>query len=227
METEETSLWNIAKDIEMNELATEFGLPVNEGSPPPAFFTEAAEVKPRDPEPDDDFSSASLTNEQRKARRLARRPNIDHLEPGVASVPGTKDPVTGLLKAEVFPLFNVGDRIIVERFVSWQLDEWLDTRVYQVREIDDETGFVKCLDVEANHHAVVGFKHPGQTFKLCAQKGDPFQAPKVKNAGAHLPSLTGKPSAPGEKRRGRPPGSKNRPKDVVEAEKAARTEKKK
>ena len=174
---------------------------------------------------DEDYTAASLTHEQRKLRRLAKRPNIDHLPPGVRRVLGPKDPETGLCSEIVVPMFDVGEKIVVERVLSWSLDEWLDTRVYQVRSIDDETGVVKCLDLEANHHATVGFKHPGQTFKLCPQKGDPFAAPKVKNAGAGSAVVNGQ--APGEKkRRGRPKGSKNRSKEEINAEKAQKREKK-
>jgi len=196
--------------------------------PTPPVAEEPAEVEPTGQETesqpptvdeDEDLAGAGLTPEQRNARRLARKPNISHLPPGIASVPGSKDPVTGLLKDEVFALFDVGDRIVVERYISWSLDQWLDTKVYRVTSIDDETGHVRCIDEEYNHNATVGFKHPGQTFKLAPKKGNPFTAPKVKNAGSSQPDATGKP-----KRRGRPKGSKNRPKEVIKLERQAKKE---
>lgn len=168
---------------------------------------------------DEDMSQASMTPEQRKLRRLARRPSIDHLDPGIRRVLGPKDPETGLCSEILVPMFDVGERIVVERFLSWATDEWLDTRIYRVCSIDDETGVVKCIDEEANHHACVGFKHPGQTFKLCPAKGDPFAVPKVKNAGRERSD----PNEPAKKR-GRPKGSKNRPKDVINAERQAKKE---
>lgn len=169
-----------------------------------------------------DLSAEVLSVEQRKQWRLARKPRIDHLEDGIAWVMSEPDPETGLMQKVPVPLFNVGDRIVVERYLSWAPTEWLDTRVYLVRDIDDETGFVRCIDVEANHHATVGFKHPGQTFKLCPPKGDPFSAPGrgkiVKNAGNEMGLQP--------KKRGRPKGSKSRPKEEIAAEKKAREEKK-
>lgn len=177
------------------------------------------ETQPPTSDEDEEMAGAGLTPEQRNARRLARKPSIDHLPPGVASVPGALDPATGLMKAELFALFDVGDRIVVERYISWALDQWLDTKVYRVTSIDDETGHVRCIDEEYNHHATVGFKHPGQTFKLAPKKGNPFTAPKVKNAGAERSDPSGQP-----KKRGRPKGSKNRPKDVIKQERQAKKE---
>jgi predicted phosphatase len=51
---------------------------------------------------------------------------------------------------------------------------WLDTRVYEVREIDDVTGAVKCFDEELKRLAVVGFKHPDMVFKLVPKHGNPL-----------------------------------------------------
>jgi hypothetical protein len=175
-----------------------------------------------------DLTDETLSFEQRRQRRLSKKPNIDHLEDAVAEVLGERDPVTGLMQKQLVPLFDVNDKIIVERYTLSALDEWLDTRVYLVKRIDDETGVVKCMDVEANHWAYVGFKHPGQRFKLCPQKGDPFAAPKLKNAGAGRQSLNGQElpgnDAPAQKKRGRPKGSKNRSKEEIAAEKFARKE---
>ena len=101
------------------------------------------------------------------ATRADRRPDIAHLADGV--VCGTD---TGGIP---IPLFDVGSRIVVERTINGR---WLDTRVYRVKSIDDDTGIVRCWDEECNHHAVVGFKHDGQTFKLAPERGNPFTPPK-------------------------------------------------
>ena len=158
----------------------------------------------------EDPETSSLTPEQREQRRLSRKPRIDHLMDGTAVLPdGT-----------ILPLFDVGDRIVAERHISFLTGTpWLDTRVYVVRSIDDEKGAVHCMDEEMQHYACVGFKTPTTRIKLANKKGNPFAVPKVAKVQPVL--------APGEKkRRGRPKGSKNRPKEIIEAEKKARKEEK-
>jgi hypothetical protein len=180
---------------------------------------QETETQPPTADEDEDLAGAGLTPEQRNARRLARKPSIDHLPPGVRWILGPKDPATGLCSELQVPMFDVDDRIVVERYISWALDQWLDTKVYRVTSIDDETGHVRCIDEEYNHHATVGFKHPGQTFKLAPKKGNPFTAIKVKNTGVERSDPSGQP-----KKRGRPKGSKNRPKDVIKQERQAKKE---
>ncbi len=186
--------------------------PISSPPPPPPEpepqVEEPAEVvdEPED-EPVDD---GTLTPEQREQKRLARKPNIDHL-PNATVV---------LDDNSILPLFDAGDRIIAERHVSFLWGHpWLDTRVYTVKSINDEKGEVHCIDDELQHYACIGYKHPFTRIKLCPKKGNPFTVPKVKNAGAGLPDATGKP-----KRRGRPKGSKNRPKEVIKLERQAKKE---
>jgi len=177
--------------------------------PEPVFFTEEPEDKrPEVDEEEEEFKSAGLSPEQRAARREAKRPNINHLTDAVAELPN----------GDRVALFDVGDRIIVQRNLTWALDQWLDTRVYVVKSINDDTGAVHCQDDEMGHYACVGFKTPGQLFKFAPKKGNPFKAPKVeKPVQPDLP--------PGEKkRRGRPKGSKNRSKEVIKQERQARKE---
>lgn len=152
----------------------------------------------------------SLTPEQREAKRLARKPYIDHLDDGVADVNG-----------ERVPLFNVGDRIVVERRISFLTNHpWLDTRVYVVKIIDDETGAVHCTDEEMQHYACVSFKSEHQRIKLAPKKG-PIFARKKKEEKPKLVADDGT-----AKKRGRPKGSKNRSKEVIEAERKAKAEEK-
>lgn len=167
----------------------------------------------------EEMESALLSKEQRELRRLAKRPSIDHLVDGVG-VLSTGDKVA---------LFDVGDRIVVERNLTWSLSTWLDTRVYTVKAIDDETGVVRCIDEEMQHHAFVGFKHPGQTFKLAPKKGNPFTQGAVREAlkaakAAQLVEEKGSagPTQGEKKGRGRPKGSKNRAREEIKAEKEAR-----
>lgn len=163
---------------------------------------EADEREGEDPD-------SSLTPEQREQKRLSKKPKIDHLQDGVAL----------LDDGTVLPLFDAGDRIIAERHISFlKGTPWLDTRVYLVRSIDDEKGAVHCFDEEFSHYACIGFKHPYTRIKLCPKKGNPFRVPKEEKPKVELP--------PGEKkRRGRPKGSKNRPREIIEAERAQRKEK--
>ena len=157
-----------------------------------------------------DYGDTTLTPEQREQRRLSRKPRIDHLMDGTAT----------LDDGTVLPLFDVGDRIVAERHISFLTGApWLDTRVYIVKSIDDETGAVHCPDEEMQHYACVGYKNPHTRIKLAAKKGDPFKVPKVAKVQPELP--------PGEKkRRGRPKGFKNRPREIIEAEKRAKKEEK-
>lgn len=160
---------------------------------------------------DKEYADGTLTPEQREQRRLSKKPKIDHLPDGVAH----------LDDGTTVPLFDVGDKIIAERHISFlQGHPWLDTRVYTVRSIDDDKGIVHCSDDELLHYACVGFKHPFTRIKLAPKKGNPFKAPKPEKPKPEL--------APGEKkRRGRPKGSKNRPKEIIEAERVARKQEKK
>jgi hypothetical protein len=166
-------------------------------------------------EADDDMEEASLPDNIREQRRLSRRPSIEHLEDGTVTLED------GL----VLPLFAAGDRIVVERFLSWSLNYWLDTKVYKVREIDDDSGVVKCIDEEHGTLANIGFKHPGQNVKLVPGRGDPFNPAKArKELAAKQKAQFNKDNGIVEKKRGRgrPPGSKNRPKEIIKAEKTER-----
>lgn len=165
-------------------------------------------VSDEEKEAAEEYESATLTPEQREQRRLSKKPKIDHLPDATAC----------LDDGTVLPLFDVGDKIIAERHISFlNGNPWLDTRVYTVRSIDDEKGIVHCMDDELHHYACIGFRHPFTRVKLAPAKGNPFKAPKVEKPKADLP--------PGEKKkRGRPKGSKNRPKDVIKAEKQAKKE---
>jgi len=181
--------------------------PISSPPPPPPEPEEEPTVDAEvEDEPNED---GSLTPEQREQKRLARKPNIDHLPDGTVM----------LDDGSILPLFDVGDRIVVERLASCLIGlPWLDTRVYLVQRINDDTGQVDCIDPEFHHYACVGFKSPHQRFKLAPKKGNPFAAPKkVQPPKQEL--------APGEKkRRGRPKGSKNRPKEIIQQERQARKE---
>lgn len=175
--------------------------------------TESPEVTVTPDE--DDVADVSLTPAQRESNRLAKRPRLDHLQPGTVT-----DPETG----DRLPLFDVGDRIIVDRCTDLlEGCPWLDTRLYIVKSIDDESGAVHCSDPEFNHHAVVSFRNPFHRIVLPPPRGNPFAAPKGRPRREEgLPKPEGKRDESSSKRtRGRPKGSKNRAADVVAADKLA------
>lgn len=102
-----------------------------------------------------------------RKRINSKRPETWHLQPGTVTVTGS-----------VYPLFNVGDRIIVERMSSILNDHpWLDTRLYKVVDIDDETKLVTCLDLDADHHGVVSYDSKYQ--KVFLTSGDESPEPQV------------------------------------------------
>ncbi len=180
----------------------------------PVAKTPDEEAKDEEAAAAEELELSTLTVQAREERRLAKKPKINHLKSGVLT-----DPETG----DKLPVFDIGDRIIVER-CSMLLSgsPWLDTRLYEVRWIDDESGAVHCCDPEFMHHAVISFKSPFHRIVIPPVRGNPFAVPRGRSAqtpGEGLPVAIGTPAKRG---RGRPKGSKNRAKDVIKAEKAER-----
>jgi hypothetical protein len=145
----------------------------------------------------------------------SRKPDISHL------AAATVTDESGL----VLPLFDVNDRIVIERHAS-MLDgrPWLDTQTYVVQSIDDETGDLRLWNPDLSQFALGNFRTGparGDDYRLAdgsgpvvgkRKRGRPRKRP------VHLVAQQGE-----KKRgRGRPKGSKNRPKDVIKAEKAER-----
>jgi hypothetical protein len=152
-----------------------------------------------------------LSHEQRFQRWQSKRPPIDHLRDALHV-----DHQTG----DIVPLFDVGDRIVVDRRTTLLKGvPWLETIVGKVRSIDDDTGLVTVYDEDSDPRnppvRYTSFKDGLHTFKLAPERGNPFEPPP--------PPKKEKPQpVPGKKGRGRPKGSKNRPKDVIKAEREAR-----
>lgn len=175
-----------------------------------------------------DAEEAQLSDDARRARWQSRRPRILHLKEGVAKVLSDPDE-KGLRHMEAVPLFDVGDRVVVDRCTRllrpWtnaegvQVWPWLETIVGKVRSIDDETGLVTILSEEGDPRnppvRYTNYKDDLHDFRLAPARGNPFAAPAVKPVKP--------PPAPGEVRRGRgrPKGSKNRPKEEIRAEREA------
>jgi hypothetical protein len=156
--------------------------------------------------PNAETEEAFVPPQVSEERRLSKKPSIDHL-------------IDGVIKTEelgVVPLFGPGDRIIAERHLSILDDHrWLDTRIYIVQSIDDDMGIVHCQDEEQRHYACIGFKHPFTRIKLVPKKGNPWKVTKIEK-----PLI--RDGASTKKGRGRPKGSKNRDKETIKAEKAAK-----
>lgn len=145
----------------------------------------------------------------------SRKPDISHLPAAaVRAEDGT-----------VLPLFDVGDKIVIERHAGMLTGRpWLDTQTYVVQHINDDTGDLKLWNPDLLQFALGNFiKGParGDDYRL-AVEGTPSVGKRKRGRPRKNPV---QPVAqPGEKKRGRgrPAGSKNRDKDVIKAEKIAK-----
>jgi hypothetical protein len=155
--------------------------------------------------------------------RLAARPNIDHLPDAVV-----KDEMGMWLL-----LAKPGEKIIIERFSSiFPGRPWMDTKVYTVHSVETVSGNVYLHDDDLQRITTTNIEQAlkyGHRFKLPTVKVNLTTKRKRgrprKNAIAPTPSkaaVAPTDEAPVKRGRGRPKGSKNRPKDVVAAEKAAK-----
>jgi len=143
------------------------------------------------------------------------KPDISHLE----------DAIWSDGEQTVF-IPQPGDRVVIERPSTLSPgNHWLDTKIYVVQDINDDTGVLKLWDPELLQFAMSNFltgpalglvfKVPvdGSTLGMKRKRGRPR-----KNTGKSGQNQT-MDNAP--KKRGRPRGSKNRPKGVIRAERAA------
>lgn len=157
--------------------------------------------------------------------RNARRPDVSHLDDALADVDGT-----------LVPLFGIGDKIVIERTNILHPDRpWLDTQTYTVQDIDDVTGDLKLWNDGFQQFAASNFIQGiayGYVFKLPSgtrigktRRGGGKRGRKVARVASSAPAtpepkvpLVTEAEVPVKRGRGRPPGSKNRPKAVIEAE---------
>lgn len=206
---------------------------VPEPEVPPVPTDDVAQSMPVD---DDSLNEdLFLSDDARRSRWQSRKPSAEHLKVGTVSTVIDAQPAD-------LPLFTVGDRIVVEcrtRFLK-RADTgelcWLETLVGKVRSIDDDTGAVSLFDEESDPRSPVvrhvSLKDPAAySFFLAPARGNPFTATAVRQAAKPVvpPVVIDGVEQP-KRGRGRPPGSKNRPKEVIKAEreayKAAKAEKK-
>jgi len=171
-----------------------------------------------------DFTAAASA---RETARLASRPNIDHLPDAIE-----KDEM-GVWQLLARP----GEKVIIERF-SCILNgaPWLDTKTFVVDNVDGATGNIYLHDIELCRQAMtnipIALKY-GHRFKLPTARMVDLTSKRKRGRPRKVVEVSSAPPPPpseGEatpKRRGRPKGSKNRPAEVREAERAAKKVEKK
>lgn len=147
------------------------------------------------------------------------KPDISHLEDAVVF------DESGRPHLDV----QVGDRIVIERYSGVLQDRpWLDTKPYYVNGVDQETGVLKLYFEELHQHARDNFianLEIGNVYKKMPADGRWDSPPKVRYVPkAPVQVQLTEYGEPIKKGRGRPKGVKNRPKDVIEAEKKANAE---
>lgn len=165
-------------------------------------------------QPDDPDTFIDEVNAPKRAK-----PDISHLE----------DALSVDDDGNVTFLPQVGGKVVIERCV--ESGSWLDTNLYTITEVDRETGDLRLIRDEMGHRAMSNYMEGivrGYVFKLPPKKG-PITGRKVrvKKVKSEKETITiPDPNAP-KRGRGRPKGSKNRPKDVVAADKATKVQGKK
>jgi hypothetical protein len=201
-------------------MATKKKAPVVE--PVEDLEAEEAEVVVPPPEPSVDMDSPSDTiSAAQHAALFGPRKAVS--KPDISRLPDALD-------EDGKPLFKPGDKIVIERYAGILIgNPYLDTRTYKVLAIDMERGNIKLYDEFFQQYAgdnwMSGPKH-GQVYKFAMgnivnkkkrgrPRKNPIEAPKPVELGAD-----GKPV---KKKRGRPPGSKNRPKEEITAAKAEKS----
>lgn len=139
----------------------------------------------------------------------------DMPDPKKPDISGLQDAIAqGVLQ------FGVGDQLIIERLSLVSPGKWFDTNLYKVLEFSEITGELALWDVERKHHAKSNIYQGlmrGYKFKI------PVAKPVVNEATDEEAIYEAPVVDPAVKRgRGRPPGSKNRDKEVIKAEKRQR-----
>ncbi len=147
------------------------------------------------------------------------KPDISHLE----------DALTVDDDGTVTFIPQVGGKVVIERCV--ESGSWLDTNLYTITEVDRETGDLRLIRDEMGNRAMSNYMEGivrGYVFKLPPKKG-PITGRKVRVSRKLKEKETITIPDPNQSKRGRgrPKGSKNRAKDVVAAEKAAKVQGKK
>ena len=114
--------------------------------------------QPRTEEVEEEEANDFFVSEtEREKRRQGRRPNISHL----------KDATIRDEEGNTYPLFVIGQTVLVERCTDLlKGNPWLITHELSIRDIDDETGLCKCIDIETSNHVCISFKDPLTKIKF-------------------------------------------------------------
>jgi hypothetical protein len=147
------------------------------------------------------------------------KPDISHLEDAI-KLDESGRPYLDL---------KMGDQIVIERYSGILNDKpWLDTKPYYINDADQVTGKLKLYFEELQQHATDNFllgMKIGCLYKKMPANGRWDEPPKVKPvAKVVAPVQFTEHGEPIKKGRGRPKGVKNRPKDVIQAEKKEKAE---
>lgn len=186
-------------------------------------FDESTSETLTQPKGEDDNPLSEEDKPQRK------RPYISHL-PSAVRDDGTFIP-------------GIGEKVVIEKVSQLikGISHWLDTSLYTVLSMDSSTGNLKLWNEDCGGFLKINYMRAleaGYSFRIPPKKG-PFikrrtrsredfpeaggrinvvreEAPKASIA----PVIIAQPDAP--RKRGRPKGVKNRPKDVIALEKSER-----
>lgn len=163
----------------------------------------------------DDLETLTAQPVLTDAEREARKPDISRLP--------------NALDENGFPRFRVGEKIIVERrSVVLQGSPYLDTKTYLVMGIDTESGKLDLFDDNLAQSALSNYiDGPKRGFVFKLAKGNAVSTKRKRGRPRKNPivdeTVTKEAAAPTEKKkRGRPPGSKNRSREEIKAEKKAK-----
>lgn len=123
-----------------------------------------------------------------------------------------------------------GERIVIERRATFLAgNPYLDTRTYTLKAADPTTGRLSLWDDSLQQWAadnwIAGTRN-GQVYKVALSRSVSTRKkrgrPRKNPVEAPRPVEVGPDGAPAKRRRGRPKGSKNRPKEAIRAEREAR-----
>lgn len=134
---------------------------------------------------------ALLSPEELEARRLEKKPCLDHLERA-----------TERKNFEILALFGNNVRLVVETRSSlaagvlsenWPKEKdlpWLNTKVIIVRELNLETGAIRAWDEDRDHWVHANFKNPTQAFYFAPPfPANPFKDKRKKKTNKRLKEL--------------------------------------
>jgi len=153
------------------------------------------------------------------AERERAKPDISRLPDAISS--------------DGVPLFRPGEKIIIERRATvLEGNPYLDTRTYMVMGINTENGNLNLFDESLCQSAMSNWKsglRHGFVFKLARgnevatkrKRGRPRKNP-IEDLTEVKAAPVGEDGKPVKKKRGRPPGAKNRDRDTIRAEKKAK-----